>query len=58
MRTEIEKRQEVTQLLVALREAKGTQEKVRVASDLLATLDLIPDTPHSKLKWQTDSRLP
>lgn len=52
MITEDEKRREVTQLLLALKEARGTTAKLVAASNLLAALDLIDDTPYSKCKWQ------
>lgn len=51
MATEIEKRQEVSQLLLVLKEAKGTTDKLIAAANLLASLGLIADTPHSKHTW-------
>jgi hypothetical protein len=58
MATESEKRQEVSQLLIELRDAWGASEKLDAAANLLAALDLIPDTPHSKFNWKLSAKLP
>ena len=45
---------ELVRLLWALRRAKGTENKLTAAADLLAHTGMIHDTPASKDRWRSD----
>jgi len=49
-----EKVNEVNRLVMALARARGAEDKLAAAADLLAELGVIHSTPAAKRNWQDD----